>query len=98
MDSYVVSEMLKCCQALNKKHRFYRVYPETGMINAEDDYGIIQSFYSTTGTIMIHGSNFPEDHRSLKIDESTIDKFIYFLENPGVGLRRFKNKYGLSNV
>lgn len=51
-------------------------------LNVTDKSGIIQTFYPTTGTIVLHASNERNDRRLKSIKNSDVGTFIRLLENP----------------
>lgn len=63
-------------EELEKEGIKYKEYNNGALINALDQEGIIQSFYPTTGTIVLHASNDKKDHRTKVIRNKTIEQFI----------------------
>lgn len=66
-----------------KKLGFYcKSYNNGVQLNVTDKAGTIQTFYPTTGTIVLHASNDRNDRRLKSIKNSDVGTFIHLLENP----------------
>jgi hypothetical protein len=57
------------------------VYNFGKQVNVADRDGIIQSFYPTTGTILLHSSN-ERGNKAKSIRDETFETFLDFISNP----------------
>lgn len=60
----------------------YMEYNNSTQVNAKDTDGVIQTFYPTTGTIVIHASNARSDRRMKVIRDKTLEQFIKGITTP----------------
>lgn len=51
-------------------------YPQTKLINVEDKYGIIQSYYASTGTAVFRDSNHKYNAQRRTVRLMMCDEFI----------------------
>lgn len=66
-----------------KKLGFYcKSYNNGVQLNVMDKAGVIQTFYPTTGTIVLHASNERADRRIKSIKNSSVEYFVELISNP----------------
>lgn len=53
-------------------------------LNVTDKAGVIQTFYPTTGTIVLHASNERADRRMKSIRNSNVEYFVELINNPEI--------------
>lgn len=68
--------------ALSDNEIAYVYYDNTGLVNAFDCRGVIQSFYVTTGTAMFRASNNKYEKRRETMRNWSISQFIKALNEP----------------
>lgn len=89
-------EMQSCIGSAEKELKkagiMYRIYNGGTLINAEDMEGITQSFYPTTGTVVLHASNEITDHRTKVFKYKDIKAFIKGLKTRNLTGLYFKNE------
>ena len=74
-------ETEKVVDILIKNHfEEVNVYNFGKQVNVADRSGIIQSFYPTTGTILLHSNE--RENKSKSIRNETFETFIDFINNP----------------
>ncbi|MFR2776339.1 MAG: hypothetical protein ACLTBR_10960 [Anaerostipes sp.] len=88
MKSYVDSAE----KELKKAGIKYRIYNDGTLINAEDMDGITQSFYPTTGTVVLHASNKIRDRRTKVFKYRDIHAFINGMKTKNLTGLYFENE------
>lgn len=66
---------------LDNQYQEVNVYNFGKQINVADKYGIIQTFYPTTGTILLHSGN-ERGNKTKSIRNETFETFLDFISNP----------------
>lgn len=66
-------------EELEKAGIEYREY-KNGQINAKDLEGVIHTFYSTTGTVVLHAGNDKYENRTKVFRDKTIEQFAKALK------------------
>lgn len=54
----------------------YKAYPKTYLINAEDTFGVIQSYYASTHTAIFRDSNDKFNQQRKTVRDLPVDEFI----------------------
>jgi hypothetical protein len=60
----------------------YRTYPSTGLINVTDNFGVIQSYYTTTNTAVFRDSNNRYNQQRKTIRDMNYEEFIGLCKDP----------------
>jgi hypothetical protein len=58
------------------------VYNHGKQINVSDKNGIIQTYYPTTGTVLLRQNNSRYNNKTKSLYNKTIEEFIQLLNNP----------------
>lgn len=66
-------------------------YNQGRQVNASDKNGVIQTFYPTTGTILLRENNSKYHSRTKSLYSRTIEDFIQLLSNPTL-IKMMKNE------
>lgn len=68
-------------------------YPQTKMLNIEDKAGIIHSYYTTTGTIILRHSNYQYDKYKIYYKNCTVSEVIDLCLHPERIQQLIKEQY-----
>lgn len=69
-------EVMEAVAKLDHAKVEYTLFNNDTGINAKDMEGVKQTFYPTTGTIVLHATDDKNDHRTKTFRDKNIDAFI----------------------
>lgn len=85
------TEVKEAVEKLERAGVKYQLFNKDTGINARDMEGIKQTFYPTTGTVVLHATDSQNDHRTKTFRDKDIDTFIKGLKTKNLAGLYFEN-------
>lgn len=85
------TEVKEAVEKLERAGVKYQLFNKDTGINARDMEGIKQTFYPTTGTVVLHAADDRNDHRTKTFRDKDIDTFIKGLKTKNLTGLYFEN-------